>query len=233
MRGGTLYLHHGFAAESFAAQCATLEGGAVVVPAPALPALAGSLGTAGTVMALWRAAERMPSAPAVKHGVIDVASFGETGLLATQRDANGTVLPLPFGADTQRTKHGTLALRGSGAEVDIFPPAEDGETPASAFVDTGCACQTDPERGTLSVTGGPPGLALIGGYRFSRSDLDAVVAEAAPDAAIVAVPHAILGERLAGSAPAQADVEVELAERGLNPLIASAFRPRKRTAGAI
>ena len=232
MRGGTLHLHHGFARESFAAQCATLDGGAVVVPAPALPALAGSLGTAGTIIALWRAPERMQSSPAVKHGLIDVACFGETGLLATQRDANGAVLPLPFGTHTQRTKHGTLALRASATELDIFPPADEpGDPAASAFADTGFACHADPERGTLIITGGPPGFALVGGYRFARSDLDALVADAAPEATIAALPHAILGECLAGSTPEPQAVELELASRGLNPLIASAFRPRGRALG--
>ena len=86
----------------------------------------------------------MSSAPAVRHGVIDIACFGETGLLATQRDANGAVLPLPFGADTQRTTHGTLALRASAAEMEIFPPGAEAETAASAFVDTCCPCQADP-----------------------------------------------------------------------------------------
>jgi hypothetical protein len=52
---------------------------------------------------------------------VDIAYFGETGLLPTQRDANGAVLPLPFGADMQRTKQGTLALRASGTELEIFP----------------------------------------------------------------------------------------------------------------
>jgi hypothetical protein len=232
LRGGTLHLHHGFAPQTFAAQCAALDGSAVVVPAPALPALARSLSAAGTVIALWRAPERMSSAPAVNHGVIDLACFGETGLLATPRDANGAVLPLPFGVDTQRTKHGTLALRATGTEHDIFPPADEPVDPAaSAFADTGHPCQADPERGTLIITGGPPGLAQVGGYRFERSELDALVAEAALDATIAALPHAILGERLAGSAPERANVEVELTARGLNPLIAAAFRARGRVAG--
>lgn len=230
-RGGTLHLHHGFAPNTFAAQCAALDGGTVIVPGPALPALAGSLGTAGSVIALWRAPERMQSAPSTKHGVIDVACFGETGLLATQRDANGAALPLPFGADTQRTKHGTLTLRASGTELDIFPAADERADPAtSTFIDTGFPCQADPDRGTLTITGGPPGLVLVGGCHLVRSELDALVAEAAPDATILALPHAILGERLAGSAPEPDNIEVELASRGVSPLIASAFRPRGRAA---
>jgi len=142
------------------------------------------------------------------------------------------VLPLPFGADTERTKRGTLALRASGTELDIFPPADEPTDPvASAFTDTGMPCQADPERGTLIITGGLPGLTVVGGYRFARSDLDTIMAEIAPDATIAALPHAILGERLAGSAPELEIVEVELASRRLNPLIASAFRPRTRATG--
>ena len=232
VRGGTLHLHHGFAPETFAAQCASLKGGAVVLPAPAVPALADSLGTAGTTIALWRAPERMPAGPSQKYGVIDVACFGETGLLATPRDAHGAVLPLPFGADTQHTKRGTLALRASGTELDIFPPADEPTDPvASAFIDTGVPCQVDPERGTLTITGGPPGLTLVGSYRFPRSEFDGILAEVAPDATFAVLPHALLGECLAGNALEPERVKVELARRGANPLVASAFRPRTHATG--
>jgi hypothetical protein len=230
--GGTLSLHHGFSPETFAAQAAALDGGAVVVPAAALPAVSGLLGSAATAIALWRAPERMQAAPAQTCGVIDVGCFGESGLLLTQRDADGAILPLPFGADTQRTRHGTLALRASGTQVNVVPAADAESAAAEPFVDTGYACQADPERGTLTITAGPAGLAGVGGYRFVRSELDATIAEADPAATIAALPHALLGERLAGNAPDADGLEIGLTASGLNPLIATAFRPRRSAAGS-
>ena len=230
--GGTLHLHHGFAAETFAAQCQALEGGAVIVPAAILPLITGSLGTAGGVIALWRAPERMQSALPQRCGVVDIACFGEAGLLLTQRDAHGAILPLPFGHDTQRTRFGTLALRATGTELDIFPPAEnEAEVEGDPFFDTGFACQADADRGTLTITGGPAGMSAIGGYRFARRELDSVLKAAAPDATIATLPHALLGERLAGKAPDPDRLERELTRQGLNPLLAMAFRPRGRAAG--
>jgi non-ribosomal peptide synthetase component E (peptide arylation enzyme) len=228
--GGALHLHHGFDAESFAAQCAALDGGAVVVPGPALPALAASLKSAGAVIALWRSPERMASAPALRHSIIDVACFGESRLIATQRDRDGAILPLPSGADTQRTKVGTLALRALGTVCDAFPPPDDRTNEAAgAFVDTGFPCQVDADRGTLTVTGSPAGLALVGGYAFPRTALDTVSAEAGRDASIIAVPDGLLGERLAGHAAHRQAAEAELEKRGYNPLITRAFRPRVST----
>jgi non-ribosomal peptide synthetase component E (peptide arylation enzyme) len=230
--GGTLHLHHGFAADAFAAQCRILEGGAAIVPAAILPAISGALGSAGGVIALWRAPERMQSALPHRCGVVDIACFGEAGLLLTQRDAHGAILPLPFGHDTQRTKQGTLALRASCTELDVFPPAENAiENQSGAFIDTGFHCQADPDRGTLTITGGPPGLSAVGGYRFPRRELDSALGSAASDATIAALPDALLGERLAGYAPDPDRLESELTRRGLNPLIATAFRPRGRHAG--
>ena len=230
--GGTLHLHHGFAAETFAVQCRALEGGAVIVPAAILPAISGALGTAGGVIALWRAPERMQSALPQRCGVVDIACFGEAGLLLTQRDAHGAILPLPFGHDTQRTRFGTLALRATGTELDIFPSAEnEAEVEGDPFFDTGFACQADADRGTLTITGGPAGMSAIGAYRFARRELDSVLKAAAPDATIATLPHALLGERLAGNAPDPDRLEDELTRRGLNPLLTTAFRPRGRAAG--
>ncbi len=161
--GGTLHLHHGFCAESFAAQCDLLDGGTVVVSGPALPALAETLKSAGTVIALWRSPERMCAAPALTNGIVDIACFGETGCIATRRDAKGAIRPLAGNADMRRTKAGTLALRASGLMCDFFPPqAKDQFEDAADTIDTGFPCQFDAERGTLAITGAPPGLALVG-----------------------------------------------------------------------
>jgi hypothetical protein len=226
--GGTLHLHHVFDAETFAAQCASLDGGAAIVPGPAVAALAGPLKPAGTVIALWRAPDRMASAPAQKNGIVDVACFGEIGLIATQRDRDGAILPLPYAADIHRTKGGTLAMLASGTPCESFPPSG----PASplegceGLVDAAFPCQVDTERGTVTVTGSPPGVAMVGGYRFSRSALDDVAAETSGDASVIAIPDALLGDRLAGHASDSEALEAELEKAGYNPLIARAFRPR-------
>jgi len=157
--------------------------------------------------------------------VIDVACFGEVGCIATQRSADGSMLPLPSGWNTVQTKLGTLAMRGASVPTRAFPvgtaePADDG------FVDTGFACKIDHERGTLAVTAGPSGTVAIGAYRFRRDDLDAHVANTGVEAVIAPLPDALLGDRLAGSGPEPAQISQALQRRGLSPLIANAFRPR-------
>ena len=251
LSAGALHLHHGFDFATFAAQCGALGGGMVVLPAPALAPIAetGALGTADVVAALWRAPERMASG-APRPGaaaLIDVASFGEIGLVAAKRTRDGMPAPIPCGAvqtprgtpgavasvETARTKTNTLALRGP--MVPASPFAASAGTPALAFddagfVDTGYACRLDRVTRTLTISGPPGGFAGIGYYRFHQRDLEADIADADPAGTIVALPDAMLGQRLAGSAPNRATLQKELPARGLNPLIAGAFRMRKPNA---
>jgi non-ribosomal peptide synthetase component F len=72
----------------------------------------------------------------------------------------------------------------------------------------------------------PAGITTVGGYRFCQREVDAVVAGADPAAVIVALPDAHLGQRFAGSAQDGAALAAELQARGVNSLIAGAFRPR-------
>ena len=51
-----------------------------------------------------------------------------------------------------------------------------------------------------------------------------------PAAVVVALPDALLGQRLAGSAREAAATASELEARGVNALIAGAFRPRGKAA---
>ncbi|HEY1310864.1 MAG TPA: class I adenylate-forming enzyme family protein [Pseudolabrys sp.] len=74
------------------------------------------------------------------------------------------------------------------------------------------------------------GLITVGFYRLRQADIDAVVAATDPDAIIAALPDALLGQRLAGSAPNPTDIAVELRERGVHALIAGAFRLRSKAA---
>jgi acyl-CoA synthetase (AMP-forming)/AMP-acid ligase II len=252
LAGGALHLHHGFEPESFAAQSAAIAGGARVLPAAALPALAqaGLLDGAETVLALWRAPERLAAATPWTQApaLIDLAAFGEFGLLAARRDADGMPAPVPLGrcanprgaagavrgAETKRSKTGTLALRGPTVPAQAFPPgAERGHAPhvktdEEGFLDTGFTCRLERDSGTLVITGAPGALTVLGGYRFRSDEIDALVAEADPAATVIALPDPLLGERLAGGAPAPAALEAELQARGANPLIAAAFRTRTR-----
>ncbi|MDP2409649.1 MAG: class I adenylate-forming enzyme family protein [Pseudolabrys sp.] len=76
--------------------------------------------------------------------------------------------------------------------------------------------------------GWPPrgGMVAVGGYAFVQEEIDATVAKANPQAIIVALPDALLGQRYAGSAPENAAVRAELDARGVNPLVTEAFRTR-------
>ena len=103
LSGGTQHLHHGFDPDAFAAQCGALGNGRVMLPAAAVAPIsdAGLLTSAKqTAVALWRAPERMAGArpwesPSV---LVDVASFGEIGVLAAHRGANRLPAAIPYGA---------------------------------------------------------------------------------------------------------------------------------------
>ena len=107
--------------------------------------------------------------------------------------------------ETARSKSGTLALRGPMVPTQPFPPGgeQGGEhriAPAG-FFDTGYACRIARDGGTLIVLTAPPaGITASGFYRFRQSEVDDVVAAVDPAAVIVALPDALLGQRLAGSA---------------------------------
>lgn len=240
--GGCLSLHHGFDAQAFAEQIGTGINTAIL-PGPALAPLAkaGHLQTLRSLVALWRSPEQLNtssswSGPA--H-LIDVSCFGELGVIALPRDADGlpTGIPLgPVGAphdiETARSKTGTLLLRGAMVPRAAFPPGvEHGSEPYLAtdkdgFVETGFTCRTDDETKTLMVSGPPGGLAAVGGYRFTARDMETQVSLADPAATIVALPGGLMAQKLAGSALDNTEVAASILAQGGNPLIAAAFRPR-------
>lgn len=251
--GGTLALHHGFDRDSFATQAQDQD--TVVVPGPALAALsqAGMLGGASqSVVALWRSPEQLVSTPIWRGApaLVDVASFGEIGLLAARRGNYGLPADIPYGkinarasstvaiAETARGKTGTLLLRGRMVPLHAFPPGADRggapyfATDEAGFVDTGFTCRLETGGKTLAVTGPPGGIATVGGYRFRVSDVEAQVADADPTATVVALPGGLLAQKLAGSALDNRAVAAQLLENGANPLIAGAFRPRGSTEAA-
>jgi hypothetical protein len=245
--GGTLALHHGFDADSFATQCRTFDAATVVLPGATLAPLAGAGlldGTAKNVLALWRAPERLALEVAWTGAatLTDIACFGEVGLLPARRAADGLPVPIPDGGvaaprgaagavavvECGRSKAGTLTMRGPMVPAHAFPPSAEPIVAPDGFADTGFACRLDRDTGTLTVTAPPAGLTAIGGYRFRQNDVDRLVTEAAMDASVVAIPDALLGQRLAGNSSDRARTSVELQVRGVNPLIAGAFRTRQR-----
>ncbi len=248
--GGTLNLHHAFDPDSFATQTGEQDGGVIVVPGPAFDALAkaNSRCRPASIVTLWRSPERLGAQPAWRGDatLVDVASFGEIGLIALRRGADGMPSAIPFGVvgaphgsttavtvvEAMRSVAGMLALRGPMVPTQAFPPgAEHGPEPhfmahESGFVDTGLACRLDRESQTLTLTAPPAGMTGIGGYRIFQSAVDLAVASIDPGATIVALPDAVLGQRLAGNAKDRETIIAGLQSRGLNPLIAGAFRPR-------
>lgn len=252
LAGGTLALHPSFDPAVFAEQTSAHATSAVVVPGPALTPLAdaGLLdGQIKTIFALWRAPEQLAAAAPWQRdaALVDVASFGEVGFLPARRAPDGLPLPIPHGAiaaprgapgavavaETRRSSAGTLALRGPMVPALPFPPGaeQNGEAAAAdGFVDTGFACRLEHAAGTLVLTAPPAGIIATGFYRFRQREIDAAVAAADPAAVVVALPDALLGQRLAGSASDWAATASELQVRGVNMLIAGAFRPRGKAA---
>jgi non-ribosomal peptide synthetase component E (peptide arylation enzyme) len=246
LAGGTLALHHGCDPDSLAAQGATLNDVTAILPGPALAPLHAAAKLAPsikTVLALWRAPERLAAAApwTGKPALVDVAAFGEIGLLTARRGQNGLPAPIPHGSihvpdsttgalsvmQTARSRGGTLMLRGPMVPVLAYTETdgqEAGTTDPSGFIDTGFTCRGDRHR--LILTGPPAGIVAVGGYRFRRQALDEQLAGLEPSATLVALPEASLGERLAGGGADPASAQSALQARGVNPLVSGAFRPR-------
>lgn len=240
--GGTLSLHHGFDARTFAEQTLGTVN-TVVVPGPAVAPLAkaGYLDGLRSAVALWRSPEQLATA-AVWTGtakLIDVSAFGELGVIGVPRDVDGLPSALPLGhvgtphdIETARGKSGTLMVRGAMVPQAAFPPgAERTQAPYLAidkdgFIDTGFTCKVDETARSLTVTGPPAGIAVVGGYRFRTTDMEAQVSLADPTATIVALPGGLLAQKLAGSALDNATVADLVKRQGGSPLVAGAFRPR-------
>jgi AMP-binding enzyme len=158
LAGGTLRLHQ-------PSEPATLLGqrwDAAVLPGPLLARLveAGLLHPFApqTVLAVWRAPERMPAAVAW-HGdarIVDVPVFGEIGLLALPRDSDGAPAKFPpptsagsAAVELMRSASGTLAVRGAMVPAHPCPPGSPRgpqfnlAVGPDGFVDTRFPCHVD------------------------------------------------------------------------------------------
>jgi acyl-CoA synthetase (AMP-forming)/AMP-acid ligase II len=257
LSGGTLVLHHPFDFHSYAAQLRAFHCDATVLPGPLLYSLADTGHLAGadvkTILALWRGPERLASAPPWREAatLVDVAAFGEIGLIAALRPAGQAPMHFPLGKisvpsegsnalpimELSRSKTGTLLLRGPMTPQHAFPAdAEQRHEPhfdtrADGFIDTGYGC-TLVDLNALAVTSPPCGITSVGGYRLATRNLDATIAKCAPDATVFAVPHALMGQRLAGGAPDRVKATAALQAHGENPLVLAAFRPSRTSASA-
>jgi hypothetical protein len=206
-----------------------------------------------TLISLWRAPERLAAATAWPGvaSVVDVAAFGDFGIVAARRDENGMPAAIPNGVvsaprgaigamtviETARSGTGTLTLRGPMVPTNAFPPVPDEgsarrlASDKGGYRDTGYACRLDRRTQSLAITAPPAGLVTVGGYPFGQNAIEGCVAKADTEATIIALPDADLGQRLAGTTADRTRLHAELQTAGVNPLISGAFRPR-RAAGA-
>jgi hypothetical protein len=256
LNGGTLALHHPFDPETFLAQRRSIRCETVIVPGPLVTDLAeaGQLAAADglkRVLGVWRAPERLPRAPTWRGGTIaltDVQVFGETGLIATRRGPGGRPGTILFGpvaaprgasgamvvAEAQPSGKRTVALRGPMVPRCPFPRGAERATlpylkiDVNGFVDTGYGCRIE-DSPAMTLTGPPPGVISIGGYRFVVRDLQDMVSGVEGDASLATLPDALAGHRLAGTAPDRHSVQEALIKLGANPLLVGAFRGGRRT----
>ncbi len=257
--GGTLHLHQGLDADVLAGQIVTSQCDTLVLPGPlAVPVNHAGMLTSRhlrNVVGVWRTPERVAAGSVWRHDharLTDVQAFGETGLIAAQRQASGrpeafAVGPLKVPRETaggllsieiSRSENGTLLLRGPMVPRDAsrFGP-ESGEGPTykadpAGFVDTGYPCRIERETRALVLTGPPAGLVNVGGYRFAQRALQDELGTLAQEATLAALPDPLLSHRLAGRAIDRPAARRGLAADGANALVVAAFRDRRKPQAA-
>jgi hypothetical protein len=252
LTGGTLALHHPFAPATFAAQQANENCAVAVLPGPMVMRLAeaGLVGGGNlhAILGVWRAPERLATSPAWSGGemLIDIAVFGETGLIAARREAAGKPaamppgrLVLPRGAaqgihvlNVARSPTGTVVLSGPMVPHAMFPPgAERGVAPrlkmTDGAIDTGYTCRLDRDTKLLTIDGPPAGIISVGGYRFALRALQDLIAGIEDGSTLAALPDLLSGHRLAGAGADRDAICDALLAHGANPLLVAAFRARK------
>jgi hypothetical protein len=252
--GGTLVLHHPFAPAVFEAQRATEQCRVAVLPGPMVaPLAAGGLIGHGhglqTVVAVWRAPERLAASPAWTAGettLVDVPVFGEIGLVAARRGASGKSSTIPTGRVTlprggaqgmhvlnvARNAGGLLTLSGPMVPRAPFPPgAERGGAPKLKFtdgmIDTGYPCRIERETKELVIDGPPAGIISVGGYRFALRALQELIGGIEDGSTVAALPDLLAGHRLAGAGADRNAICDALLAHGANPLLVAAFRARR------
>jgi acyl-CoA synthetase (AMP-forming)/AMP-acid ligase II len=253
LSGGTLALHHPFDGDVLERQINDDSCDTLIAPAPMALRLAdldmaSRLPNLRHVIGLWRTPEQVVSSAqwtAEQARFSDVYLFGEVGLFAARRTADGMPVPImpgPHGAprdlpgtsiagEALLTPKGTLGLRGPMVTVAAYappPPPPDSLTaqPAPDYVDTGYAARLDRSSGAICITSPPSGIVAVGGYRFLSQDLQEWAKRLGQGALLTALPDRLCGYRLAGRAQDNARGREALNQLGLNPLMAEAFRDR-------
>ena len=253
LTGGTLVLHHPFAPAVFARQRAEENCAVAVLPGPMVMRLAdaGLIGKGRddeTVLAVWRAPERLHgSAPwTASAALIDIPVFGEVGLIAARRGAGGKPAALPTGRimaprgaeqavhvlNVARMPNGTVALSGPMVPHASFPPgAERGNAPkfkvSETAIETGYPCRVDRDTKLLTIDGPPSGIISVGGYRFALRTMQELVGGIEDGSTLAALPDILAGHRLAGSGSDRDAICDALLAHGANPLLVAAFRARR------
>jgi len=251
LSGGTLGLHHPFDGDLLEQEINEHQCDALIAPAQLALRLAeidwpSRLPTLRHVVGLWRAPEQVASSPLwpTQHAALtDVYLFGEAGLFAARRAADGApvpILPGPHGAprdvegssiagEVLLTSRGTLGLRGPMVAAAAYPAAPRASDQLAAprdYVDTDYAARIDRTTGAICITAPPSGVMAVGGYRFLSQDLQEWAKRLGQGALLTALPDRLSGHRLAGRAQDNARAREALGELGLNPLMVEAFRDR-------
>jgi hypothetical protein len=253
LAGGTLALHHSFDAEIFARQRRDERAATLILPAPVAFRLAetGLFAREGptTILAAWHGPERLAAAaewPERDATLVDVPIFGEAGFIAARRGSGARTAPLRLGpllaprdgdgavevVEVATNDAGTVMLRGPMVPRHAFPPGiERSDQPhydiaRDGFVDTGFPCRVDPFSRTVTVTGPPSGIVNVGAYRFPLCTLLATIGRIDGGAALAALPDALSGQRLVGTAADLDAMVAALTALGVNPLVTAAFGAR-------
>lgn len=254
LTGGALALHHPFDGDVLEQQIRELGCDTLIAPAQLALRLdeldlSARLPSLHNVIGLWRTPEQVASSPpwtAQKASMTDVYLFGEAGMFGARRTAeDGSAAQVksgPHGAprgtpgssiagDILLTPKGTLGLRGPMVVVAAYappPPPSDSlvAQPPRDYVDTEYTARLDRTTGTISITAPPSGIMAVGGYRFLANDLQEWSRRLGQGALLTALPDRLSGHRLAGRAQDNARAREAMAELGLNPLMAEAFRDR-------
>lgn len=251
--GGTLALHHPFDADAMWRQIADEGCDVLVAPAPLLlrigerdfRAVQTSL---RSVIGLWRTPEQAAGSASWfgPAALTDLYAFGEIGLLALRRGADGDPAPIhqvprsqaggaptAMASEAVLTRAGTLGLKGPMVPLAAYAPPRRSEETLSTllaetadYVDTGYAARLDRKTQAICITSPPSGIVAVGGYRFLARDLNEWAQRLAQGAMLTALPDRMSGHRLAGRASENSRARAALAELGLNPLMVEAFRDR-------
>ena len=196
--GGTLALHHPFDAEIMARQLGDENCTTLILPAP-VALRADQMGLLSpqaptTIVAAWHAPEQFAGSEEWRKpeiALVDVSIFGEAGLVAARRGADGRPATLPFGAVTApfgvaggmtvaefgAMATNTLALGGPMVPRHAFPPGIEYtdqphfEIGRDGLVDTRYPCRVDAANNTVMVSGPLSGIVNVGGYRLSLGSL--------------------------------------------------------------